>query len=81
MEADYVVGDVDLCLGMIGILALPDTLHFEVQEEALSYRIIPIAGPKKTGPCGPVLSAYILNAYILTVSATSENSLSLSKFM
>jgi hypothetical protein len=35
-----VVGDVGLSLGVIGILALPDAFHFEVQEEAFRYGII-----------------------------------------
>lgn len=33
VEAGDVVGDVGLRLGMIGVVALPDALHFQVQEE------------------------------------------------
>ena len=41
VEADDVVGDVACGLGVVGIVTLPDTLHFEVQEEALHHRVIP----------------------------------------
>ena len=41
VEVDDVVSDVILGLGLVGILALPDTFHFEVQEEALGYGIVP----------------------------------------
>ena len=41
VEVDDVVGDVAHCLGVVGVVALPNTLHLQVQEEALRHRVIP----------------------------------------
>lgn len=35
VEADDVVGDVSDCFGVIGIVALPNPFHLQIQEEAL----------------------------------------------
>ena len=35
VEADDVVSDVAGGLGVVGVVALPDTLHLQVQEETL----------------------------------------------
>ena len=35
VEADDVVGNVTRGLGMVGVIALSDALHLQVQEEAL----------------------------------------------
>lgn len=45
MEADDVIGDVGLGLGMIGILPLRDALHLEVQEKAFCYCVIATIAP------------------------------------
>jgi hypothetical protein len=39
VETDDVIGDVSFGLGLIGISALPDLLHFEVQEEAFGHGV------------------------------------------
>ena len=41
VAADDVVSDVARGLGVVGIVTLPNTLHFELQEEALHHRVIP----------------------------------------
>jgi hypothetical protein len=41
VEADDVVSDVIGGLAVIGVIALPDAFHFEVQEEALHDRVVP----------------------------------------
>lgn len=46
VEVDDGISNVILGLGLVDILALPDTFHFEVQEEAPGYGIFPaIAKP------------------------------------
>ena len=41
VEADDVLGDVARGLGMVGVVALPDPLHLQVQEEALHHGVVP----------------------------------------
>jgi hypothetical protein len=41
VEVDDVVGDVVDRFGMIGVIALPDALHLQVQKEAFHDRVVP----------------------------------------
>ena len=41
VEAGDVIGHVELGLCMVRVIALPDTFHVQVQEEALSNSVIP----------------------------------------
>jgi hypothetical protein len=41
VEADDVVGDIDFCLRVVGIFALLNPFHFQIQEEAFRDGIVP----------------------------------------
>ena len=41
VEADDIVRDVPSSLGVVGVVALPDPLHLQVQEEALHHCVVP----------------------------------------
>ena len=44
-DADDAVGDVAPGFGVVGVIALPDAFHFEIQEEALYHRVYPSSCP------------------------------------
>src|SRR5450830_153349 len=41
VEANDVVGDVSHGLAVVGVVALPNALRLEAQEEALHHRVVP----------------------------------------
>ena len=44
VEADDVVSDIVDSLGVVGMAALPDAFHLQVQEESLHHGIVPAIG-------------------------------------
>ncbi|ANE55998.1 hypothetical protein A1356_05660 [Methylomonas koyamae] len=41
VKIDDIVGHVADGLGVVGILAAPDTLHFQIEKDALHDRVVP----------------------------------------
>ena len=45
VEADDVIDHVFSCFCLIGVRALPDPLHLEIEKEAFCYSVIPAICP------------------------------------
>jgi hypothetical protein len=53
VEVDDVISDIVNRFQMVGVMALPDALHFQVQKESLHDRVVPaIAFPAHAGNQG-----------------------------
>lgn len=52
VEAHDVVDDIGLRLCMVGVVALPNALHLQVQKEAFHHGVIPATGTSHVVKCG-----------------------------